>query len=235
MSNYGDLYVMWREPKSNRRHVIGQLGRDSEGFSFAYSRTGVEEAAPRGFYPLPEFPGIDQAYTARHLFSTFAQRVPSPRRPDFKQLIESWLVSNPDDPLEILANSGGLLATDQLELAAVRPNDDRLDEPLICRLAGAGHYADEFGKLQIGDSLQLARDIRNENDPSAVRVLRQDAQVGWVPKQYSKLIARLLDEGVQLDVRIKGSVRAPELHERMLLRISRLSGGLPQSTPGLRV
>src|SRR5687767_8248224 len=102
------LFVIWRSPASSSRHVIGDLSREADGFAFAYRSALPTDAA---FSLLPEFPEprvAPNAYRGRHLFSTFAQRVPSPARSDHAALMRSWGVERTDDPLEVLAKSGGV-------------------------------------------------------------------------------------------------------------------------------
>jgi hypothetical protein len=100
---------MWRDPQQTRR-AIGRLWRDADALHFAY-----EAEVPEGFHLLPEFPER-RTYTSRNLFPTFALRIPSPRRPDYRAILGRWGVEHPDDPFEVLARSGGILATDMIEL-----------------------------------------------------------------------------------------------------------------------
>jgi hypothetical protein len=113
--------------------------------------------------------------------------------------------------LEILARSGGVQTTDRLELAEYRPDDDRLDRPLEMRVAGATRL-EEVGTLNAGDPLELRREPENEHDPNATLFLfKGDQRVGYVPRQYAPMVARLLDAGTPLRaVAVRRLVLPPE-------------------------
>lgn len=112
------LFVLWRAPEAlgGTRHVVGFLSRDDGGYSYEYA-DDLTSAEAQGFQVLPEFPDTCRAYRARHLFATFAQRIPAPSRPDYRSILASWHVEDADDLMEILAKSGGVQVTDRIELA----------------------------------------------------------------------------------------------------------------------
>jgi hypothetical protein len=127
------LWVLWGEPIEGRRRCIGELWRDAEGYAFSYVDE-VQAARAEGFRMLPEFPelnDVEAPYRARYLFPTFAQRIPSPKRRDFDAIMASWGVAHADNPLEVLAASGGVQMTDRIELSEHRPADDDLAVPLF--------------------------------------------------------------------------------------------------------
>lgn len=215
------LFVIWRRPSDGARHVIGELWRDAEGYAFAY-----QSALPTadGFALLPEFPEhrvAPTAYRARYLFPTFAQRVPSPTRADLSELVAAWGVEHRDDPLEILARSGGVQTTDRIELAEYRSADDSLERPLEMRVAGATKLEDVEG-LNAGDQLELRRELDNPHDAMATLLLfKGDKRVGYVPKQYAPMVARLLDARVALQaIAVRRLVLPPE-GGRWVVRVSR--------------
>jgi hypothetical protein len=215
------LLVIWRRPSDSNRHVIGDLWRERDGYAFAYHERLPTEL---GFALLPEFPEHrtpPSAYRASYLFPTFAQRVPSPTRADLGELLAAWGVERADDPLEILARSGGVQTTDRLELAEYRPDDDQLERPLDMRVAGATKL-EEPAALSAGDALELRREPENPHDPSATLFLfRGTLKVGYVPRQYAPMISRLLDAGVQLRaVTVRRLVLPPE-GGRWVVRVSR--------------
>lgn len=202
MPRISKLFVIWGEPKSGARHVIGHVWREPMGeFGFAYSAAGVREAGEAGFKLLPEFPLV-QEYRSRYLFSTFAQRIPSPKRPDYASMLEGWGVSSTDDQLDVLAASGGLQHTDTLELAEYRAPEDELREPLRLRLASSRFFPPSE-QLRPDAVLTLQRDRANAIDSNATAfMVESGAVVGYVPRQYAELTARHLDAGHQL----KGTV-----------------------------
>lgn len=215
------LFVIWRQPSDGTRYVIGELCRGPGGYSFSYR---ADLPFSEGFRLLAEFPEHrvpPAAYRASHLFPTFAQRVPSPSRPDFRQLTKAWGVEHADDPLEILARSGGIQATDRIELAEFRAENDELDRPLEMRIAGATYH--EPPALSPGDVLQLQRESENIYDPHATMfiMLKGSAKIGYVPRQYAKMIARLLDADVSLTAVAVRRLLLPPEGGRWVARVAR--------------
>lgn len=232
MSPYDRLFVLWRDPLDGTRHVVGELWRDEPGFCFAYA-DDLRGAEARGFHDLPEFPrrgAHAEPYRARYLFPTFAQRVPDPRRSDRRTILTGWGVENGDDPMEVLARSGGVQLTDRVELAEYRAPEDTLTSPLEFRVSGM-RYQPEAAVLTLraGDAVTLQRDTSNEHDPCASLVLVHDGtRLGFVPRQYSAIVARLLDAGVSLDGIIVRKLVLPSETGRWVVRLQR-RGAAPVS------
>lgn len=196
------LSVLWKDTQ-DRRQLIGQLERTDDGFEFRY----LEGAKGFDFRGLPEFPLKESPFTRRQLFATFSSRLPSPARPDFKAMLGSWGVVNPDDQLEILAKSGGYSATDSMEFYEVR---DELARPLEFRIAGM-HYKELPQDLSVGERLLLAPESTNEWDPHATFVIaRGSTKLGYVPNSYSKLIADHLKRGVALSCHLARKIEVPQ-------------------------
>lgn len=222
MKRIDRLFVMWAEPAQGRRTVIGHLRRETDGeFTFSYDESGLREAQARGFVLLSEFP-LAQTYRSRYLFSTFAQRIPSPKRPDYRAMLDAWGVSG-DDQLELLAVSGGIQHTDSLELAEYRAADDPLDAPVRMRIAAEKHFP-AAAQLKPGDELELQRDLSNPSDPLATWfVLREGERVGYVPRQYTALIAKHLLSGSWLGASVLRRLPVPLDRGRWLVQVSKRS------------
>jgi hypothetical protein len=218
------LFVLWRRPSDGTRRIVGELWREADGYAFSYC---ADLPIAEGFSLLPEFPQhrvAPAAYRAAYLFPTFAQRVPSPTRLDLVDLVRAWGVERVDDPLEILARSGGVQATDRIELSEYRSDEDTLDQPLEMRIAGATHY--DQGVLDAGDSLELKREPENIHDRLATLfVFRGDQKVGYVPRQYAAMIAHLLDAGVALRASAVRRLSLPSDSGRWVARVWRSPSG----------
>lgn len=219
---FDKLFVMWAD-REGRRAVVGELWRVRDGFAFGYRSDRLTQAREAGFEPLPEFRqerDVTDPYVSATLFHTFKKRLPAPERADSRQTLAGWGVES-NDPMEILAKSGGVLLTDSLELAEYRPDDDDLSRPLSFRLSGQRHAVSQ-ADLQPGTELQLRRDSENLRDPFASLLLTlDDLQVGWVPRQYSRLIARHLDAGEHLAAHVERQLLLPETRGRAVVRIER--------------
>lgn len=213
------LWVMSRDA-DDRPRTVGQLWRaPSAGFRFAY-----ESALPTDFHPLAEFPevrGADRPYEARHLFATFAERIPSPRRPDYDVMMKSWGVDQRDDQLEVLARSGGIQATDWLELSEWRAPDDDLTTPLLVRVAGTRNWAGR-DHVHVGDAIALRREPDNAWDTHATElVLPSGEKLGYIPRPYTALVAGLLDGGVVLGAHIERRLGIEQTYPRWHLLVRR--------------
>src|SRR5689334_14005518 len=94
------LFVLWSDEADGGRHIVGELWREAGEFAFRYAESAAKLPG-RGFMPLAEFPRIDRhTHTSRYLFPVFAQRIPSPKRPDFQRMMKAWRVERPDDVFE---------------------------------------------------------------------------------------------------------------------------------------
>jgi hypothetical protein len=216
------LWVVWGEPDEGTRRVIGELWRDASGFAFAYGHE-IAIAKAKGFRLLPEFPqerDTSAPYRSRYLFATFAQRIPSPKRRDFDRIMESWGVSRKDNPLEVLARSGGIQMTDRIELLEPRSEADDLERPLVARLAGMKKHPGS-ARIRLGGLLGLEREPTNEFDACATKITADGEKAGYVPRPYSALIARLLDAGVRLEARAVRQLGDPADVGRWVMSITR--------------
>jgi len=216
------LFVIWGEPAAGNRVVIGHLERSGGLFRFWYE-TDLAAVKSRGFQLLPEFPEhriAAEPYVERYLFPLFAERIPTLTRHDVKAMMAQWGVEHPDDQFEVLAKSGGIRATDRLELAEYREPDDDLARPLEFRIAGRRHIENP-APLSVGATLALRCEPGNVADPKAVIVDRDGKTAGYVPRQYTSLVGRLLDSGIQLDGQVQRQLVVPDDVDRWVVSVSR--------------
>lgn len=71
---------------------------------------------------------------------------------------------------------------------------------LECRIHGSHYYACvalvQRGEVQTGDALKLQREPNNDYDKYAIEVFdNKDNKLGYVPKNYNRVIATLMDQG----------------------------------------
>ncbi|HKY37244.1 MAG TPA: HIRAN domain-containing protein [Polyangiaceae bacterium] len=135
--------------------------------------------------------------------------------------MQSWGVTDPDNPLEVLARSGGIQMTDRIELAEHRPKADDLRAPLLVRIAGMKKHAGAV-HIQVGDTVTLMREPDNAHDEKATMIVAPGGEkAGYVPRQYSETIATLLDEGVQLEATAIRQLGVPADVGRWVVRLAR--------------
>lgn len=190
------LFVAFQDPSSRRWAPVAKLTRTNGGFEFVYTR-GAEEL---GFEPFREMPHKDRIYYSKELFPIFANRVLAKSRPEYAEYLK-WLglTVNSDHPFHELALTGGVRATDPLELilAPERTADGKYEVLFFCR--GLQHFPpssrERVGKLLLGEKLFLAKDIQNPNDPNALMLRSADPVTlcAYVPRYYADDFLSVVD------------------------------------------
>jgi hypothetical protein len=216
------LVVVWRDPTQEARHPIGNLARGRGEIRFWYEQD-LSAAFSKGFKLLPEFPEhrIEASpYVERYLFALFAERIPSPGRPDARAMLAGWGVECVDDQFEVLARSGGIRATDRIELAEYRSDDDELATPLEFRVASRRHL-DDAAPLSIGDEVTLIREPTNDYDSRATIIDRAGRRAGYVPRPYVPMFSRLLDAGVDVEAKVIRQLLVPDGVGKWVVRAAR--------------
>lgn len=185
-----ELLVVWKDPTTRNRIVIGRLWKEKNTYHFKYIRENENErgsidcAVKMGYKPIKIFEDFNQEYTAKQLFAPFLNRLNGKDR------------SN--NPFEVLKNTGGRLNTDTLEF--MRP----IDEKKKCRtvefnIAGWRYYEGQkiLESLQSGQELYLEIEEDNIHDMHAIEIWTLDKKykLGYVPAVYSRYIDKLVKEG----------------------------------------
>ena len=179
------LFLVWRNPKDNRCLPVGRLSRVAGGFEFVYTKGAI---AP-DFQPFMPFPDLNTIYVADELFPLFLNRVPPSSRPDYSQYLE-WLnfPSDPNDPIALLARSGGRRATDAFEVFPCPEKDKdglyhihffvhgirHLPEPSINRILA----------LRERERLLLAYDFQNPHDPHAIMLRTHESNESFEADRF---------------------------------------------------
>lgn len=216
--------MIWGEPSAGNRHVIGHLARKGGELRFWYE-PDLSDSMMRGFRLLPECPEHRleaRPYVERYLFPLFAERIPALTRRDAAPTMQGWGVERPDDQFEVLTKSGGIRATDRLELSEYRADDDELADPLEFRIAGRRYIPpDELAPLELGCSVSLRPEPTNPKDPKAVIVDRYGKRAGYVPRQYAAFVGRLLRAGIRLEGEAVRQLLVPDDVGKWVVRVSR--------------
>ncbi|MFO0681751.1 MAG: HIRAN domain-containing protein [Sandaracinus sp.] len=204
-----DLQVLWIDCERRERHPIGSLRRRLDRYLFSYG--DLAAAREHGFELLPEFADPHVEYSSTKLFATFAERVPSVRRADRVGLLATLGLDESADDFEILARSGGTLATDRIELAEQRPTDDRLERPLIFQVRGTQYNHPSADRpLRVGEELWIRRSPENPFDTNACELIRADgSKIGFIPKAHSAVVAAALAEGATFEIKLIRTVILP--------------------------
>lgn len=200
-SEIGHIYLSWRKGQGQRRHIVGVIKKSAtKGVTFAYDQKAVEKAKEEGFSPYVEFSDITKTYTD-NVLELFAQRLTKSERPDIKDFYTFWEIksSSKDDKYHILAHTMGLAPTDNFEfLAAYHPTKGM---SFITDLAALSEKKLSPDSLKIGDVLRIEKEPQNKFDQYAVKVFKDDLDVGYIKKIHNKIFYKQSKFPIKLAVK----------------------------------
>ena len=218
----GRLVVAWQNPDSRRIAPIGLLEHGHEAYRFRYLRRALQIP---GFRPFLGFPNWDADYRSEWLFPLFAQRIMSPRRPDFREFLHQLHLAPGATPWEQLARSEGRSTGDTVQVFPVP--DVESDGSTTCMFLVHGvRYCNDgrLPPLAVEQEVQLSDEPTNPKNPLAVHVVVGDVPIGWVPDLLLDYVREVRDVGgARVMVQHVNGPQAPP-HLRVLLR---LHGVLP--------
>lgn len=220
------LYVVWQHPETRRFVTVGCLEVTPEGYAFEYEPEAAREPGFEGFAAFPDF---RHRYRSDRLFSFFANRVLSPRRPEYTTYLDALALE--DDaltPVEMLARSGAARATDTVHIV---PEPQRLPdgrEVLVFLASGVRHLPSaesRIAQLHSGDQLHLRDELDNEVNPDAVLIDTDSGEpVGWIPDYLLDTVHDYRARGpVHVYVERANGPPAPS-HLRLLCRLEARPG-----------
>lgn len=196
MNSSNSVYVAWQAPDTRDWHVVGNLQERNSGYVFKYTKGALKSSKFTKFSGMTD---VHETYVSEDLFPLFKNRLLSPRRPEYPRFIK-WLGLEDDsvNPIDILARSGGLRSTDQLQIFKKIEADEQGQFEHYFFLHGLSYLNsmanDRVSQLEPGQTLRLCLDLQNEYDGDAV-VVRADKPaeiVGYCPRYLSNDIKKLL-------------------------------------------
>jgi hypothetical protein len=190
------LFIACQDTKNHSWAPVGRLTRENDVYRFVYTR-GAETMA--NFRPFGRMRDLHKAYKSAELFPIFANRILAKNRPEYSDYLK-WLGMSETqyDALEELARTGGLRATDSLELfPCPEPTEGKGYEVyFFCR--GLRHLHTEnqerARQLEPGERLYLMQDSQNPHDNMALLMRTDDpiTLVGYAPRHYSAEFTQLV-------------------------------------------
>ena len=108
------VYLVWTDVNTGNKYKVAELYKQENTFYFKYILDNVKEAQKVGFKLLVAFPQINALYDNPKLFANFAARLPEPTRPEIKEILATYDMTEYDD-FELLKRSGAKLPTDDYE------------------------------------------------------------------------------------------------------------------------
>jgi hypothetical protein len=194
-----DLFVAWQDIAGRGIYPVARLRVEAEPrlYEFRYIR-GALQAQEHGFIAFDSFPALGETYVSDELFPFFKNRIMPPNRPDYAGYVtELGLSVDAAEPIELLARSGGLRATDRLEIyAAPRSDADACNWNFFVR--GVRHLSPtteaRIAKLAAQEPLFVMRDVQNQHNPNALLLRTEDKiNLGYIPEL-------LVDDLAELDI-----------------------------------
>ncbi len=190
------LFVAWQDPKSRLWAPVGRLSRPDNLYHFVYTQGATEMD---NFIPFGRMTDIKKEYVSEELFPLFANRILAKSRPEYKDYLR-WLGMSKStyDSLDELARTGGMRATDSLELFPCPQPTDENTYNVYFFGRGLRFLHDENQKralkLKRGDQLYIMSDIQNKFDEKALLLRTGDpvTLVGYAPKYYSAEFSQLI-------------------------------------------
>lgn len=200
------LWMIWKEPVSRRRFIIGELSKNQERYYFKYMNKELEEAKERGFSYFPGFNNLDETYMSNILFANIETRLPNRARPDYLEILNLYNLETDSTQMEILKATKGRLLTDNFEFVAPFDRNNKIEFDI----AGTSHHLIEEKVrklLKVNDNLELEQEPNNKEDKYAIKVLyefeNEKILLGYVPRYYSKELSSLLESGTKYSAKIE--------------------------------
>jgi hypothetical protein len=198
------LFLAWRSSRTRTWYTVGRLTTNGL-YRFVYTRGAEEAERYGGFTAIPGFPDREQVYESEALFPLFSNRLLPRSRPDYPEWVE-WLSlpEHDDDPVALLARSGGQRATDNFEVypAPERRSDGGYHVHFFAH--GLRHFPPSSvaraARLRPGEPLLLMHDFQNLVDPRALMLRTAEIEagdihsVGFCPRYLLSDVLELLEQ-----------------------------------------
>lgn len=201
------IYLIWKEPKTRRNYIVGQLSKNSQ-YEFAYGHE-VGEAIKKGFELLIPFNDINKIYKSDTLFPTFTSRLPDRKRRGIEKILSKYGLKEYDE-YKLLKRSGAKLPIDNLEFIDPILEENNGEIKRIFYVAGVRYYFGCAGddcantiNIEVGNELNLVLDPTNKFDNNAIKMVNANGDhIGFVPRYYSESVTRYLKKGSKYKCRV---------------------------------
>jgi len=211
------LLLIWTQPQSRKKYVVGSLIKYENKFVFEYVNPELKDAKSDGFDYFQGFEDITKKYESEILFTNIIARLPNTLRPDYLKICNEYDLLPCDSDWERLKKTKGRMLTDGYEfVSAFQSKRIEFD------IAGVQYYKDiEKCKnlLGVNVDLKLKHEPDNPKDSNAIQICfydsknKKDYMLGYVPRYYSKHIVELLKEKINYSAKIKTLIN-PSLYKK---------------------
>ena len=186
------LFLAWQDPNSRTWFPVGKLTSEGGLYYFSYLRGAIQAKEQADFQPLWSFPDLYHCYSSAELFPLFANRLLRPSRPDYKDFVQ-WLniPEQRDDPIALLARSGGRRKTDSLEVFPCLERDEHGSYHMHFFAHGLRHFPEAIQQyvqsLKPETPLLVTHDVQNKFDSRALILRTEDLHfVGYCPRYLTQ-------------------------------------------------
>jgi hypothetical protein len=191
------LYIAWQDPQTRYWYTVGRLSRENGMYRFTYTQGALRS---QRFKYLGRMHNLRQIYWSHELFPLFSNRILDSSRPEYPEYLQ-WLAldsKNQNDPLQLLARSGGKRATDEL-CVYPHPEINERGEIELFFLSHGLRYLNSsalqrINQLKSGDHLMLRRENENAHDRYALLLETDEpVTVGYCPRYLSRDLCRVME------------------------------------------
>lgn len=204
-----ELILAWQNSQNHRWIAIGRLSYDNakDTYKFCYTQAANSAYKKGQFSPLWGMDDTTLTYESQgEPLPIFKNRLLTKSRPEYKKYLQ-WLGISDEklSPIDELALSGGIRATDDYQLFPV-PTNENGKYCLKFFAHGIRHlpsnYIERVKRLKQGDRLYLMADYQNEIDPNAITLRTEDPPelAGYVPSFFTNDISKLLKQNGSTNV-----------------------------------
>ncbi|MCY7281919.1 MAG: HIRAN domain-containing protein [Cyanobacteria bacterium CAN_BIN43] len=186
------LFLAWQDPSTRTWFPVGKLTHEDGMYHFYYIQGALVAKEKANFHPLWSFPDLYHSYSSIDLFPLFSNRLLRPSRPDYKDFVQ-WLniPEQQDDPIALLARSGGKRKTDSFEVFPCPERDEHNNYHIHFFAHGLRHFPPETEQhiqfLQPGTKLLVTHDVQNPIDSHALILRTEDLHlVGYCPRYLTQ-------------------------------------------------
>lgn len=200
------VFIAWQDPESRRWVPVGRLTAQREAYQFVYTQGAMSSPNFRAFGAMSD---LHSSYESSTLFPLFSNRLLSKNRPEYHDYLR-WLDIQTEisDPIEELAKTGGIRATDSLIVfPCPEPESDGR-----YRISFFGHgirylppQAQQWvEQLESGRRLYLMLDNQNEQDTLAIAMRTEPAMVvGYVPRYFTEDFRKIMEGKIADTIRVQ--------------------------------
>ena len=199
------IFVALQEQNTRRWAPVARVVKDGDLYRLAYTK-GAESIDFPGFGRMND---LSKEYISTDLFPLLKNRTLPQSRPEYSEYM-SWLGLSTEehDVLDELARSGGIRATDEIELIPMPQQTSNKSFEAYFFARGIRHLpkstAARVSDLHEGDRLFIMRDVQNKQDGNALLLRTDDpiSIVGYAPRYYAHDFGQLASEPRTDQVRV---------------------------------